>query len=57
MLYHIDNTPEIPSDRFGTGGKQQFTDPVDPTDIESNLYNLQLEMGVLPSKQSDGEKT
>lgn len=32
MLYHIDNTPEIPSDRFGTGGKQQFTDPVDPTD-------------------------
>lgn len=32
MLYHIDNTPEMPSDRFGTGGKQQFTDPVDPTD-------------------------
>lgn len=22
----------MPSDRFGTGGKQQFTDPVDPTD-------------------------
>jgi len=32
MLYHIDNTPEMPSDRFGTGGHQQFTDPVDPTD-------------------------
>lgn len=32
MLYHIDNTTEMPSDRFGTGWQQQFTDPVDPAD-------------------------
>lgn len=44
MLYHIDNTPEMPSDRFGTGWydkryEQSWTvsnempaDPVDTTD-------------------------